>query len=233
MPLTRVSLTGPDDHTSVADLVRLAERYPFVEWAILYSPKREGTGRYPSADWRRRFEDACQDLPIQRAIHVCGQGVPTFAAQGPDSVPIAAYQRVQWNVNLSRWDRSDVELFLQRLATLTTEKGVPQRSILQHNKNNEPFIHELPHLVDVLYDASGGHGKVLDTILGPWYTRFTGYAGGLGPDNVVAVVQRIQEANPLPFYMDMESSLRTDDRFDLDKAGFVLKALAPFVVPAP
>ena len=29
--------------------------------------------------------------------------------------------------------------------------------------------------------------------------------------------------------MDMESSLRTDDRFDLAKAEFVLKALEPFV----
>ena len=229
MPLTRVSLTGPDDATKVEDLMRLSLRYPFVEWAILYSPKRAGSGRYPAAAWRHRFENACGNSNILRAIHLCGQGVKTFAAAGPRSVPIAAYQRVQLNANFATWPEQQVSQLLAHIPNMVRWDGHVQQAIVQHNKNNAPYLTTLSNNTDVLYDASGGYGKTLTDIGGGWPDHFTGYAGGLNPDNVVDVFKRIQDVNKAPFYMDMESGIRTNDLFDIKKAEAVLNALAPYV----
>ncbi|MEI7997808.1 MAG: hypothetical protein WCH01_23235, partial [Methylococcaceae bacterium] len=43
------TLTGVDEKTSLMQIAELSERFPFVEWGFLYSPKRQGNpGRYPS-----------------------------------------------------------------------------------------------------------------------------------------------------------------------------------------
>lgn len=231
MPLTRVSLTGPDDRTAVEQLVQLAHRYPFVEWAVLYSPAREGMSRYPSRAWRKNFEDAVSRSypPIHRALHVCGKGVEMFARQGPASVDCVNYQRVQLNVNCARWDPLDVKELLKTADVAQRWDGQPQHIIVQHNKNNAAFLNGLRDNVDVLYDSSGGFGKLLTDVLGPWPGHYTGYAGGLGPDNVVQMYKRIESINHKDFWMDMESGIRTDDVFDLEKAERVLKLLEPFV----
>lgn len=49
--------------------------------------------------------------------------------------------------------------------------------------------------------------------------HFTGYAGGIGPDTVAGIVEAIEKVNPglAPYYIDMESGIRTNDLFDIDK----------------
>jgi len=43
--------------------------------------------------------------------------------------------------------------------------------------------------------------------------RMVGYSGGIGPENVASVIERI--AADGPYWIDMESKVRTDDWFDL------------------
>jgi hypothetical protein len=46
----------------------------------------------------------------------------------------------------------------------------------------------------------------------------TGYAGGLGPDNLAEELRRIEEvAGDAEVWIDMETNVRTAERFDLDK----------------
>jgi phosphoribosylanthranilate isomerase len=51
-----------------------------------------------------------------------------------------------------------------------------------------------------------------------------GYAGGIGPENVIEILKKIGDvAGETPFWIDMESRVRDDqDRFDITKAESVL-----------
>jgi phosphoribosylanthranilate isomerase len=94
--------------------------------------------------------------------------------------------------------------------------------ITQHNKSNADVYKQIVALNhEVLFDASGGRG-----ILGDWHSpipgKICGYAGGLGPDNVLQELEKISAICNKPFWIDMEGKLRTDDKFDLTKCVAVL-----------
>lgn len=78
--------------------------------------------------------------------------------------------------------------------------------------------------VQMLFDRSGGTGKVPDTWpRHPGGGVQVGYAGGINPDNVLDVIDAIGPDGP--YWIDMESGVRTDDWFDLDKCEAVLQAV--------
>ena len=52
-----------------------------------------------------------------------------------------------------------------------------------------------------------------------------GYSGGIGPDTVSAVVEAIAAPAGVPYWIDMESGIRTNDRLDLDKCETVCRAV--------
>jgi phosphoribosylanthranilate isomerase len=80
----------------------------------------------------------------------------------------------------------------------------------------------------LLFDPSGGRGiEPFSWPVPPLGARM-GYAGGIGPDNLLDVLRAIGPVES-PFWIDMESGVRTDDRFDLAKARAVLETAAPFV----
>jgi len=79
-----------------------------------------------------------------------------------------------------------------------------------------------------LYDSSGGKGispsEWFPPVTGPnWQNYSTGYSGGLGPDNLKEELQNIASVvdssveQVCPIWIDMESKIRTGDKFDLDK----------------
>lgn len=234
--LDRLTITGPDDKTDIDSLLQLSQYYPFVEWAILYSPTREGTNRYPTADWRRRFEDACKGTRVKRSMHLCGQAVKDFVQKGPEKIPRRSYQRIQLNFNASSttWkNEKTLDWMVNQCSWAEFWDGSPQHVVIQHNHNNEfvlPKFERLGNQLHVLYDASGGHGKVINDVPGPWRESYTGYAGGINPDNAVEIFHRIRAANANSFWMDLESGVRTlDDQWDPAKVNQLLRAVQPLV----
>lgn len=234
--LDRLTITGPDDTTKIETLLELSQYYPFVEWAILYSPTKEGTKRYPSEAWRKSFEDACKGTRVRRAIHLCGQAVKDFVQKGPEKVPRKNYQRVQLNFNASSAVWSSVKNLDWMAAQCTWSEywdGAPQKIVIQHNKNNASALEHFKSLenqLHVLYDASGGHGKKIEVYQGPWGEAYTGYAGGINPENALATYAHIKEVNTTNFWMDLESGVRTpDDQWDQSKVNQLLRTLAPVV----
>jgi hypothetical protein len=107
--------------------------------------------------------------------------------------------------------------------------------IVQRNEETRPLWEGLtsgggvaPPNMSVLFDASMGLGKAITEFPAPpgpeVAPRGCGYAGGIGPANVGAVLERVAAAaQGTPVWIDMESSLRTKDDaagtdvFDLDK----------------
>ena len=60
----------------------------------------------------------------------------------------------------------------------------------------------------------------------------SGYAGGLGPDNLLAELRRIEKLTDFrPIWVDMETKIRSSDdrQFDLDKVRACLDIARPFV----
>lgn len=235
MSLTRVTISGADDGVDPAELARLSAEFPFVEWGILYSAKRNGEPRYPSLGWRVRLGKI--ETRMQLSLHLCGQ-VARDVLEG-DTELIGTvdddYQRIQVN----GWQPSGQEFrsvvlgeSREFILQARCEEDLPRAS-LEISAIEAEVPSEWTGAVSVLYDVSGGQGITPPS----WPThrlpmRFgwgrLGYAGGIGPDNVVAVLLAIG-AVPQDFWIDMESGVRTDDKFDLAKVRRVLDLAEPFV----
>ena len=235
--LDRVVLAGPDDKTSIESLLDLSTFYSFVEWAVLYSPTREGTTRYPSKAWRHQFEEACQGTTTKRAVHLCGQGVHDYVDGNLPASMLSAYQRIQINVNLStkKWQAPGmIESLVRRCKDTYYQTGVLANIVMQENHNNAPYLHKFEELgtqLHILYDASGGHGKELVQYAGPWKGHYTGYAGVIGPENCEAHAKTIGAMYPQHYWLDMESRIRNDqDEWDHTKVVDVLRKLKPFII---
>jgi hypothetical protein len=231
--LTRVTITGADDQVDPKALRDLSEEFPFVEWGILRSRKlNEFIGgawyttcapRYPSPRWRDRL-CAAGGKSLQTASHLCGE-LSRLAMAGEDGwihYDALSYQRVQLN-GFSKY----------RLPMLRCAELHPNREWILQTAHIESEIHALeleklhPNVTHLL-DASGGRGEVAIWAERP--EKRLGYAGGIGPDNVVQQIEHLLSyTTEQDFWIDMESGVRTDDRFDLDKVHRVLELSKPFV----
>lgn len=234
MGLELVSLTGADDNIAPQSLKANSARFPTVEWAILYFPEREGSPRNPSSAWRELFLE--QGMKFA-AAHLCGTQVfreildPELAQKR--IADLQRYRRVQININARRPEFTASEV-LSIYRTLHTA-GI--RMILQHHDESAPviaqFLREIDQdegpQVDVLFDASRGKGVQPDQWPAPFgLPTFTGYAGGLGPDNVATELRKItatifESGADAPFWIDMETGIRTNNAFDLYKVERVLE----------
>lgn len=85
------------------------------------------------------------------------------------------------------------------------------------------FYKHMPN-VQGFQDDSGGRGWAAEAWMEP-ETPFFGYGGGIGPENVAEVVRAIEKVCPGDFWIDMESRIRTEDRFDLAKCRAVCETL--------
>jgi phosphoribosylanthranilate isomerase len=237
MKLKFVTLTGADNSVRPADLRMTSERYPFVEWAILFSKSKSGVPRYPSYDWVLDFAREVFDFDFMNsAAHLCGKWVED-AMQGKitflhDIHMDQAFSRIQLNMGK---DRLREALRSSELTAATSK--ILQRVILGGNYASitaDPSYYR-KHGLAPLFDASGGRGvltrewpKPLADADGP---LFCGYAGGLGPDNVAEELARIAEVvGDVQVWIDMETGIRSkNDKFDLQKCDQVLEAALPWV----
>ena len=121
-----------------------------------------------------------------------------------------AFSRIQ--VNSGKYDIDALVRF---------QKGVEKSVIMQ--SRGKAFPKPLDG-VSCLHDLSGGKGKVppfrpVQAPLAP----LVGYAGGIGPDNVIQVLSEIDAHT---FWIDMETKIRNDDDWlDLDKCESVCKQI--------
>lgn len=216
-----ITFTGADDHTSIEGMAALSTIYP-IEWGILFSPKRQGTGRYPTAAFVQRlmtYKREDELAPVLSA-HLCGGDARDVIANGQsqwDEWLESAFSRAQINTADPKVQPTLIKEWADTLAL---------RAILQCRG-------EFPNAkaVDVLFDASGGRGISPNSWPKPAPGRLNGYAGGLNPSNVVDAVQKIgvrfdHGCSGATYWIDMESGVRDEqDRFDLAKCRAVCEAV--------
>lgn len=113
------------------------------------------------------------------------------------------------------------------------EKGGP-KFIIQENEYNQALVDAVLNLpispfsfprFDFLFDASRGTGIQITEFKKPYAGFLCGYAGGISPDNIHHVLEYLEESGPGICTIDMESGVRTDNGFDLDKVETILKAV--------
>lgn len=233
MNILYLTLTGADDLVNQKELGKISKQFPFVEWAILFSDDREGTDRYPTKQWREDFYKAVPEC--NRSAHLCGKEVlGRLVAQDAALLDeLKEYQRIQLNFNATRLDPKLLEglIKLVNSGICTNKSGKLINFITQFNQANESISYLFGqldgHMISnhqVLFDGSGGLGKSPETWSAPLMDKLCGYAGGLGPDNLMAELTKIKKqveesGGIIDFHtwIDMESKIRTDDKFDLEK----------------
>jgi hypothetical protein len=214
-----VTFTGLDASVDLDRVEALSRRYP-IEWGILFSPKLQGSGRYPSLDAVERLTDR----PFRRAAHVCGGYARSVVETGEcaelQAVLSDRFSRIQINTPRTDPDRA-------RIARFAASVTPGARAILQC-RDPESFPDD--PAVDWLYDRSAGNGVLPEAWPRPSTGALVGYAGGLGPETVAPALARIASSHPAgtPYWIDMETRIRdAEDRLDLDRCEAVLRSVYP------
>ncbi len=238
MILDRVTLTGADDSIDPKELIPISREYPFVEWGILFSGSRRGVARYPNSYW---VSELCKlqwaARHVKLSAHLCGKWVRDLVLEGnftwweahPDAVQ--NFDRIQ--LNFHAYHHPGCDAFLDALRAHQQGKEY----IFQMDEVNDQlwlsvFGKQAAPSVP-LFDTSGGAGILPSGWPKPYEGIYCGYAGGLGPDNIVEQLRAISTVaiGPRKVWVDMETKIRSeaDDSFDLAKCRKVLEACAPFV----
>ena len=204
-----VTLTGVDEFTPFDDIQALGQM-PGVELAFLYSLDALGS-RFVSLAW---LLAVLPRLRCRAALHVCGGSARRQLLDGELGACMPWLGRVQVNGPVGVGE-------LQRLAD-----AVPQL-ITQHDAYNEPLarVHAPGHAL--LVDGSGGLGILPARWQRPETDKPVGFAGGLSLGNLPVQWGRIASAATGPWWIDLETGLRSkDDRFDAVEARRVADLVA-------
>lgn len=217
--LNKVTFTGIDQKTKISDLEKLYKEYPFLEFGFLVSENNTNKNvenKYPSLVMLKGLKN--KNIPL--SLHVCGRLAreivqhnnwqPLFDLMGEY---MELFSRIQLNV-------AGTKKYLQEI-TFPENKQV----IIQFNTSNTE-MYELYKSENVVgfQDNSGGTGKTETT----WFEnndKYFGYAGGIGEENVIEVVESINKVHNENYWIDMETKIRTNDKFDIEKCKNICKKI--------
>lgn len=229
--LDRVTITGADDSIAAHELKALSRDFPFVEWGILFSMTQQGSPRFPTERWIEHLPEG-----LNYAAHLCGRYVRDVVLDAKFRWLDSGYnrpgifQRVQLNFHgqfhKAHPDLESVLRFYADYKFIFQCDGVNDDSVLNLCITNEDQF-------SPLFDTSGGAGILPESWPNAWSGTYCGYAGGLGPDNVIEQLHAIEPhvGGRCSWWIDMERRVRSDDdtKFDLAKVRAVLEACAPLL----
>lgn len=236
--LNLVSFVGVDEKTDLNELTKLSNSFAglgMVEWSVLFSDSKSvgNYARYPSYKFCKEFlEYSASTNYVHSSIHLCGSVIERYLKQEKDVMELCAQaQRIQLNINIDKFPGYE-KLINDLIVVLTNHKHT---IVMQQNKTkanfNLSFLKTLPSSlygnVNLLHDGSGGFGREITQVEAPSAYHYTGYAGGIKPENAAKIVELIEKVNinNKPYYIDMESGVREDNIFSLQKCQQVMTNL--------
>ena len=230
MKLKHITFTGIDAKTDIKALTEIQREFPIAEFGVLTSYHwYENGNRYLEP---RRLNDL-QWRGLNLSLHVCGEAAHN-AAMGryvSDTYHLAwgqlgLFQRIQLNI-ANRQDNPATVRSSQCKEIIIQQRCATEVELFLNSMRADHNA-----VFSVLLDASGGQGidtpiKVLPNAGKPFKV---GYAGGINPDNVAdKLAYLLQHDEVGDFWIDMESGVRTDDWFDIDKVRRVLEICEPII----
>jgi hypothetical protein len=217
-----LTFTGADDNTDIAGMLELSSQYP-IEWGILFSPKRHGTPRYPSVAKVHEFAEAnCigRNFKLRMSAHFCGAYARTIL-EGKFSLVEKLFEDVLLTFHRAQINTAGPVGVEAASALPAWARSWAKRPILQ---SRDAQCFPLWTEIDWLYDCSGGNAIATNEWPEEPTERLVGYAGGIGPDSISRVMAGIY-GRAINYWLCMESGVRTDDRFDLEKCRAVCEAV--------
>jgi hypothetical protein len=207
-----IAFTGADDPALIPGMKRLSARYP-IEWGMLLDDAQAGRPLFPDEEARRTMLAA---PGLRWAAHVCGEQAQRIA-NAPDTatIDLHGFTRVQVNHGFSGSSPEQAE----NVIAFGRKRGV--RTMLQ-------CLSDFPveARLDWLFDISFGRGNRPTAWPAlPASGPFCGYSGGIGPATVVETLAAISPATGCTYWIDMESGVRTEGRFDIEKCAQVCRAV--------
>lgn len=205
-----VTFTGIDHSALVPGMRALSERFP-IEWGVLIDTDRQDQPLYPGQSERLSI----QASGLRLSAHVCGSAASSIVEGRDPKLDLEGFARVQ--INHSRSGSS--HLAIQHSCTFGVARNIRVALQCQGAFPNDDRV-------DWLYDVSFGTGKMPTA----WPAIVSahplcGYSGGLGPANVADLLTKLPVAKGTPFWIDMESGVRTEGRFDLEKCAAVCESV--------
>ena len=197
-------------------------QHPIAEFGVLVSKNwRENGNRY----FNPSYIKALFNSKLNLSAHLCGS-IARSAISG-DVIPF-----IEWaNGCVNIFDRCQINIAKneENPNCFDVDDDIKQlfnEVILQQTSADNCDLYKASaaqnDMVTVLLDASGGEG--IDTPIKTLKGKKVGYAGGINPDNVADKLSfLLQNENVGDFWIDMESGVRTDDWFDIDKVIKVLQ----------
>ncbi|QDV49590.1 hypothetical protein [Gimesia fumaroli] len=239
MPLNCVTITGADDRTNVQDLIELSKEFPFVEWGILIGTS---TGqRFPSYNWIHELAEAKVEsgLNINLSLHLCGghlREVTSGRSYLHDHLgnSMFVFQRVQLNFHGEKQGPDCSEKILNAFCKIERNCFGWDPTIIFQLDGVNYWLYEAAErrfAVCGLFDRSHGAGVVPNEWPKARTDIQTGWAGGLGPDNLAEELPKIdsQALSAMNYWIDMETQVRTDEVLDLEKVSQCLKIAGEFM----
>lgn len=200
-----ITFTGADDASLCKGMGELSAKYP-IEWGLLIDRDQAGRPLFPTA----QHIDRIRKLGVRLCAHICGPAASDIANGANPTLNLAGFSRIQINHGREGADEHVVGA-VRRYANVHAVRGVLQC-------RDDEFPAEAGG-VDWLYDVSFGEG-VRPKRFPPVVTDypFCGISGGIGPENVEKTLDElIQVAEGTTFWIDMESGVRSDGAFDLER----------------
>lgn len=237
--LNVMGFCGADDSVNPEHLQVLSIHYSWIEWGILFRPDKEGEPRYASSEWVSKLCKINKDTGgmMRLAGHLCSsrcqevlEGDSTFIK----SLSNLGFGRVQINAtaaNNVNVDKNKISYYVSNLKQCMNDVSELQ-FIIQCNEETKSIWSELikdpPSNMSILYDASCGLGVLATSYQEPLTNPsiYCGYAGGIGPENVEEVLNKVATATKgKATWIDMESSIRVkiSDKYVKDKDVFSLE----------
>lgn len=196
-----ITFTGADSYTNQIRMRAIQSVHP-VEWGILFSPSKQGkNNRYPDI----YTINTMIKRQLNLAAHICGKYSELIMVGQDPNLPINLKDFNRAQINHGKPNAASIMDFSNR------NNHIP---CIAQWRNGEHFPERFgTH--SWLYDCSGGNG-ILPEQYPPGPNYMVGYAGGINPDNVLDVLEKIDAK--YPFWIDMETGVRDDnDQFDLNK----------------
>ncbi|MBQ9093224.1 MAG: hypothetical protein IJY03_04425 [Prevotella sp.] len=227
MKLKHITFTGIDAMSDIKTLQGIQKEFPLAEFGVLTSYHwNENGNRYLDPELIAML----RGKELRLSLHICGSAAHDAAVKEWEKIDeltkdsLDIFKRVQLNLS-GRKDNPEycwIPLVIGQ-ELIIQQKGHNNLALYESTLNHwkgKPYPHR--DVISVLLDASGGRG--IDTPIDILETKEkVGYAGGMNPENVGdKLYQLLTSPKVGDFWIDMESGVRTDDWFDLDKVHRVL-----------
>jgi hypothetical protein len=227
--LRLLGFCGADDSVQPEHLALISQRYPWIEWGVLFRPDLEGQGRYASEAWVESLSRVNREHGnvMKLAAHLCAarcQQVLDGDASFARNLRRLGFGRIQINAtaaNKVHVDAEKYDFYAKNILSCMTEVS-DLEFIFQLNDETRGIWNAIlaatssssfPKNCNVLFDASCGLGILASEYPAPLTAGSIkipcGYAGGIGPHNITEVIAAVgKAAGEEPVWVDMESSLR-------------------------